>query len=94
MHITHHMAERMTQRNFSPRMVSAMLAVGSWNSRGDQLTLDKRHQADLDHLWTEARRARKQLDQEIRDLDRLRRRGRVTVVTEADSLITVYRNGQ
>lgn len=92
MHITHHMAERMTQRNFSSTMVSTVLAVGNWNARGDQLTLDKRHQADLDHLLTEARRKRKQLDKEIRDLDRLRRLGRVTVVTKEDSLITVYRN--
>ena len=92
MNTTQHMTIRMAQRNFSGAMVDAILGSGEWNARGDRLTMDERHHPDLDQLLTEKRRQHKQLEKEIRDLDRLRWRGRVTLVTVANSLITVYRN--
>jgi hypothetical protein len=87
-----HMQSRMTQRSFTPAMVSAILDLGTSNTRGDRLLLDQRSDTELQDVITDKRRARRQLDREIRDLERLRKKGPVTVVTADDTLITVYRN--
>ena len=92
MHTTTHMAVRMAQRNFTPAMVDAILDTGDWNDRGDQLVMDQRQRQELDQLITEKRRKHKQLEKEVRDLERLRGKGRVTVVTKEGDLITVYQN--
>ncbi|TBW08063.1 hypothetical protein E0E52_09810 [Azotobacter chroococcum] len=92
MHTTIHMKARMAQRSFTATMVDAILDTGTWNDRGDRLVMGQRQCRELDELLTEKRRKRKQLDQEVRDLERLRRKGRVTVVTKEGHLITVYRN--
>ena len=92
MHLTKHMATRMSQRNFSTHMVDAILDLGDWDPRGDRQTLDARQHPELDESLTELRRALKAIQQEIRDKERLRRKGRVTVVAKDNSLITVYQN--
>ena len=92
MHTTTHMAVRMAQRNFTLAMVDAILDTGDWNDRGDQLVMDQRQRQELDQLITEKRRKHKQLEKEVRDLERLRGKGRVTVVTKEGDLITVYQN--
>lgn len=92
MQTTKHMAARMTQRNFTQSMVDAILDTGEWNDRGDQLVMDRRQSHEIDELITEKRRQKKELEQEVRELDRLRRKGRTTVVVCGESLITVYQN--
>lgn len=94
MHTTTHMQVRMVQRNFTPAMVDAILDTGDWNDRGDQLVMDQRQRQELDQLITEKRRKHKQLEKELRDLERLRGKGRVTVVTTEGQLITIYRNAK
>jgi len=63
-----HMQSRMTQRNFTPAMVVAILDLGTSNTRGDRLMLDQRSDSELQDVITDKRRARRQLDREIRDL--------------------------
>jgi len=92
MHTTAHMAMRMTQRNFSSAMIDAILDTAEWNARGDRLVLDQRRGFDLYLLITEKRRAARQMSKEVRDLERLRRKGQVTVVAKGEALVTVYLN--
>lgn len=94
MHTTTHMQVRMAQRNFTPTMVDAILDTGDWNDRGDQLVMDQRQSPELDQRITETRRQYKRLGKELRDLERLRGKGRVTVVATEGQLITVYRNAK
>ena len=92
MHLTKHMTTRMSQRNFSTHMVDAILNFGEWDARGDRQTLDARQHPELDESLTELRRKVKNMQQEIRDKERLRRKGRVIVVAKDDTLITVFQN--
>jgi hypothetical protein len=92
MQITNHMAARMMQRNFSFAMIDAVLDTAEWNARGDRLVLDQRQVPDLDQLITKKRRTCRQMEKEVRDLERLGRKGRVTVVAQGEALVTVYRN--
>lgn len=92
MNFTSHMAARMVQRNFSSAMVDAILETAEWNARGDRLVLDHRQGPDLDQLIIEKRRTCRQMEKEVRELERLRSKGRVTVVARGDALVTVYRN--
>ncbi|SPB14315.1 hypothetical protein NOV72_01565 [Caballeronia novacaledonica] len=94
MQITLHMRSRMNQRSFSPAMVSTILELGVMNDRGDRLTLDQRRASDLEEAIVEKRREHKRLEREIRDLERLRKKGPVTVVTQNELLITIYRNNR
>ncbi|WP_146149957.1 hypothetical protein [Caballeronia novacaledonica] len=84
----------MNQRSFSPAMVSTILELGVMNDRGDRLTLDQRRASDLEEAIVEKRREHKRLEREIRDLERLRKKGPVTVVTQNELLITIYRNNR
>jgi exoribonuclease R len=88
------MQVRMVQRNFTLAMVDAILDTGDWNDRGDQLVMDQRQGPELDQLITEKRRKHKRLGKELRELERLRGKGRVTVVATEGQLITVYRNAK
>jgi hypothetical protein len=91
---TTHISVRMAQRGFTSVMVDAILDAGAWNNRGDQLVMNQRECRELEALLVEKRRQCKRLEQEVRDLERLRRKGRVTVVTKDGHLITVYRNAK
>lgn len=42
MHITAHAADRIQQRNIREDQMNIVLEHGTWNSRGDRLTLGRR----------------------------------------------------
>lgn len=77
---TKHMGDRMRQRGISEKMVGAILELGEW--AGDRLTLS---QKVLEPLLQRKR-------EELKLLERLARRGGVSIVVDGDSLITVYPN--
>jgi hypothetical protein len=92
MHRTAHMTARMTQRGFTAPMVNLILDMGVPSDRGDRWVIDRRNSQELDRLITEKRRERKQLDKEVRDLERLRHKHRATVVADGEDLITVFQD--
>jgi hypothetical protein len=89
---TKHMKERMVQRNFSPTMVEAIIGMGNWNQRGDRFVFDARQETEITELMTQIRRQIKSLDRRFKELGRLRKKGRTTVVTKEERLVTVFQN--
>ncbi len=49
---THHLKERMSQRNISETQLDLLMQLGEWNSKGDRLVLDHRNYDDLRDLIT------------------------------------------
>ncbi len=49
---THHLKERMFQRNISETQLDLLMQLGEWNSKGDRLVLDHRNYDDLRDLIT------------------------------------------
>lgn len=49
---THHLKERMSQRNISETQLDLHMQLGEWNSKGDRLVLDHRNYDDLRDLIT------------------------------------------
>lgn len=49
---THHLKERMSQRNISETQLDLLMQLGEWNSKGDRLVLDHRNYDDLMDLIT------------------------------------------
>lgn len=49
---THHLKERMSQRNISETQLDLLMQLGEWNSKGDRLVLDHRNYDDLRDLTT------------------------------------------
>lgn len=84
---TQHMMIRMQQRGLPQGTIDIILSFGEWNERGDQLTLGRR---DLEDLLHEKRRQLKEISREVKEIERLRRRGGGTVVIDGEVLITTY----
>ena len=90
MHMTHQIQQRMAQRNFTPVMLDAILTLGEWNDRGDQLCINHKQYEALQEQITQARRAEKQIHRYIKHLERLKNKNKATLVLENNTLITVY----
>ena len=78
MHITHHAAQRMSQRGIPRRLVDFALRHG--RVEGDKRVLDR----------NESRRLIDSLTEELRLAKRVMDKGGITVVEGGDTLITAY----
>ena len=78
MHISHHAAQRMSQRGIPRRLVDFALRYG--RVEGDKLVVDR----------NESRRIIESLTEELRLAKRVLDKGGITVVDGGDTLITVY----
>lgn len=89
---TAHIQTRMAQRNFSNIMIEAIINLGESSSCGDQVSLNKRQQSELNELIQDTRRKQKELKKALKDLERLKQKQRPVVVLSGETLITVYDN--
>lgn len=90
MNRTNHFQQRMSQRNFSEDMLSAILEFGDWNERGDQISVGRKRQAQVKELITELKREEHKIRKAVSDLERLMKREKATVVISNASLVTIY----
>lgn len=82
MHYTKHINDRMRQRNIKSKEVDLILSIGELNNRGDRTRLSKKA------IYAELEQGRAKINM----LENLLRRGGGTVVTDGNTLITVYAN--
>lgn len=87
---TKHMAQRMSQRHYTETMINAILGLGEWNERGDQLIVDGRQETDIEQMIISIRRECKKLNKKMNELKRLRQKRKSTLVIKDKNLITVY----
>ena len=78
MHISHHAAQRMSQRGISRRLVDFALRYGRID--GNKHVLDR----------NESRRLIEALTEELRLAKRVMDKGGITVVEGGDTLVTTY----
>lgn len=76
------MHDRMRQRNIDSKVVDIVLSIGELNKRGDKMQLSKKE------ICVEIKKER----EKINILENLLKRGGATVVTDGNTLITVYTN--
>lgn len=87
---TKHIEQRMRQRHYTEPMIDAILGLGEWNERGDQLIVDGRQETDIEQMIVSIRRKCKELNKKKIELERLRQKRKSTLVIKDKTLITVY----
>lgn len=87
---TKHIEQRMRQRRYTDSMIGAILGLGEWNEKGDQLIVDGRQENEIEQMIISIRRECKQLTKKINTLERLRQKRKSTLVIKDNKLITIY----
>lgn len=76
---THHLKERMSQRNISETQLDLLMQLGEWNSKGDRLVLDHRNYDDLRDLITALKMELSTVEAEMKSIKKSLNKSNVTI---------------
>lgn len=76
---THHLKERMSQRNISETQLDLLMQLGEWNSKGDRLVLDHRNYDDLRDLITALKIELSTVEAEMKSIKKSLNKSNVTI---------------